>query len=365
VIKNILSGHKKMNKHEILDLSKKINLNENISDIKNSLENNYEISYGGYENSELKKALEEKKPVIIKNHFLIGFDGDTFIDIDNQPVKIERMIKAVIVEDVKESVAVAPKEDVKYAKDPFFIMGRNEWPEIIGFYDILNNLMVGELYLPPHSAIVNFLNPTDDMKKKKIVSMLDGVNINVYSEDNYVDNIIHEIGHLFWRDCLNYEEKKAFENFFKVLKPSAIYQYEWERETAEEVFCTIYKWYVKSLLLNKAFLNILEFEEPRGLDLFQKVLDRIAKDRLVEDVWNLSKKDVFDYINPVFDKTMNKFMRKAGALDRIKDIELPASELNNIDRVEDGIVFIRLEKAVVPVKGNKIDWQRLEKGKKT
>jgi hypothetical protein len=355
-----------MERHEILRAKEEIKKYSNLAEIKSNLEKKYFISYGKYENYELKKAIDEKKPVVIDGNFLIGYDSDdVFVNDSKKPVRIERMVKAVIIEGVRDMIV--DDKPLTEDRDPFCIIEQNEWNDVYvsGVLPFLNGLKVGEIFLPPHSAIFNFLNPSEELKKKKIVSMLDGVKINLYDPENVIDNIIHEIGHLFWRDCLNLDEKKAFENLFKLLKPSAIYSYEWERETAEEVFCTVYKWYVKSILINKAFFNILAFEEPRGLALLESVIDRIRRDRLTKDVWELSKKDVFEYLNPVFDKTTGKYLRKAGAFDKIKDIEVPSELLNNIDSFRDGVEYIRLEKAVVPVKGNKIDWQRLEKGKKT
>ena len=77
----------------------------------------------------------------------------------------------------------------------------------------------------------------------------------------------------------------------------------------------------------------------------------------------MNKQEIFDYLNPKFDVTTGKYLRKAGALDRIKDIEIPASILGNIECYKDGIEFVNLEKAVVPVKGNRIDWENMEKAK--
>jgi hypothetical protein len=197
-----------MERNEIIKLSKEINY-EDLEKAGNELKKNYEISYGKYSAEELLKALEEKKPVIIKNHFLIGYENNKFIDIDEGQVPIERMVKAVIVEERRENEIV---ED----RDPFAIISKNEWDDnsISQFNSIIGKLRVGEIFLPPHSAVFNFLNPTDKMKKERIVSMLEGININIYSRDNYIDNAIHEIGHLFWRDCVNIEEKEAFLNPF-------------------------------------------------------------------------------------------------------------------------------------------------------
>jgi hypothetical protein len=341
----------KMERNEIIKISGKINY-EDLEKAQSVLEKEYEISYGKYDEHELIKALEEKKPILIKNHFLIGYENKKFIDINENEIPIERMVKAIIIEDVKESPVVDNR-------DTFMILGKNEWEDISSF-NIIRKLKVGEIFLPPHSAIFNFLQPTGEIKRQKIVSCLDGVHINIYEIENSVDNAIHEIGHLFWRDCLSVDEKESFTDLFNKLKPSAIYEYEWERITEEEVFCTIYKWYVKSLLMNDAFYNILAHEEPRGLKLFQNVLTRISKDKQITDIWNLNRDEILDYLNPKYDITTEKFLRKSGSLDNIRDIEIPSDVLNNIDRFENGIEYVKLNKAVtVPVKGNKVNWEMI------
>jgi 5'(3')-deoxyribonucleotidase/predicted GNAT family acetyltransferase len=147
-----------------------------------------------------------------------------------------------------------------------------------------------------------------------------------------------------------------FKELFKYLKPSAIYEYEWERSDEQEVFCTIYKWYMKSILINKSFYNILEYEEPKGLKLLQEVMERKAKDQVIDDIWEMSKHEVMEYFNPKFDRTTGKYIRKQGLSEKIRDIELPEFVLNQIETVQDGVPFIGLGKAIVPVEGRMIDF---------
>lgn len=339
-----------MESSEIKKLSEKnFTLEKNLDEIKK----NYEISYGKYEAHELKKAINNKSPFYIKNNFIIGYspENNKFISDKNDKIFIERMVKAVIIEDVITQVESAPEGDY------FAIIGKNLWVEPISeFNSIIGDLKVGEIYLPPHSVIFNFVKPTENQIKEKIVSMIEGVNINIYSKDNYIDNCFHEIGHIFWRDCVNYDEKQLFKKYFEYLKPSAIYEYEWERSSEEEVFCTIYKWLLKSFLLNPSFSNILEYEEPEGLKLLQNILDRKSKDLIIADIWELNKKDIFDYINPG-GKTI---VKKSGTFDRVKNIELPDELLNDVNSFQDGVMFINLNKAVVPVVDNKIDWDKVK-----
>ena len=144
-------------------------------------------------------------------------------------------------------------------------------------------------------VVFNFLLPSEKEQKEGIVSFLEGININIYQKENYIGNAFHEIGHIFWRECLNYDEKKQFKRHADYLGPSAIYEYDWERTSEEEVFCTIYKWYLKSILLNKSFYNILEYEDPKGLKLIQDVMNRVAQDRIVNNVWDMKKAEIFEY----------------------------------------------------------------------
>lgn len=348
-----------MEQKKIIKLSKKNIDLENLEKAKNILEKDYEISYGNFSPNELKKALKNETPFFIKDNFIIGFEPgqNIFYSANNEKISIDRMIKAVLVEDERienaPKIQEAAKETIiemieAIERDPFVIIGKNQWDRPLDGFHVINDLQVGEIFLPPHSAVFNFLKPTEEQIKKKIVSMLDGININVYSYDNYIDNCFHEIGHLFWRDCVIYEEKKEFEQYFKNLKPAAIYEYEWERSAPEEMFCTIYKWYLKSILLNKSFYNILEYEEPKGLELLQSVIDRIAKDKIVSDIFDTKKDLIMKYMQP------GKKIVKKGTFDGIEDVELPREILDNVSKFQNGTRWINFKKAEIPVDGNKM-----------
>ena len=344
-----------MNREQIIKLTKKNIDLYNLETIKELLKNNYEISYGKYENIELKKAINNNNPVFIKDNFLIGYDIDgNFVTDKEEKITIDKPVNAIIVEDEKEEI-----ENIK-ERDFFSIIGNNEWENIGQFDSIIGNLAVGEIFLPPHSAIFNFLIPTEKQEKENIVSMLSGININIYSQDNYIDNCIHEIGHLFWRDCVKPDEKDKFKELFNNFRPNALFEYEWESKNEEEIFCTIYKWYVKSLLINKSFYNILEFEDKKGLILLQEIFDRIARERIIEDVWTLNKEQIFNYLNPKLDITTGKYIMEKGLWEKIKDIEIPEKE-QDIDRFANGMVYVNLAKAVVPIRNNKIYYDEMTK----
>ena len=338
-----------MEREQIIDIiNRKIDYSD-MEKAKKILSRNYDIEIHKADAEDIKITLSKGNPVAIRNHLIIGYDNlkKAFEDSDGDFFQIERPVEAVAI-----------KEEIDN-REPFAIIGRNEWDQTLhDFLNIIEPLKIGEVFLPGHSAIFNFLNPDEETKKKKIQSVLSGVQINVYEPLNYVDNCLHEMGHLFWRTCMKFDEKMQFKELHKYLKPSAIYEYEWERSDEQEVFCTIYKWYLKSILINKSFYNILEFEEPQGLKLLQQVMERKAKDQVINDIWEMSKHEVMEYFNPKFDKTSGKYIRKQGLAEKIKDIELPGYILNQIESVQEGVPYIALGKAIVPVCGNMIDFEK-------
>lgn len=338
-----------MEREQIIDIiNRKIDYSD-MEKAKKILSRNYDIEIHKADAEDIKITLSKGNPVAIRNHLIIGYDNikKAFEDSDGDFFQIERPVEAVTI-----------KEEIDN-REPFAIIGRNEWDQTLhDFLNIIEPLKIGEVFLPGHSAIFNFLNPDEETKKKKIQSVLSGVQINVYEPLNYVDNCLHEMGHLFWRTCMKFDEKMQFKELHKYLKPSAIYEYEWERSDEQEVFCTIYKWYLKSILINKSFYNIIEFEEPQGLKLLQQVMERKAKDQVINDIWEMSKHEVMEYFNPKFDKTSGKYIRKSGLLDKVKDIELPGYILNQIESVQEGVPYIALGKAIVPVCGNMIDFEK-------
>lgn len=341
-----------METKEIKKISKQNISGKNITEIANILEKKYKISVKNLESTELKKAIDEKNPFFINDHFIIGYDefnnGDVFYNDRGENVSIERMVKAVIVEDPFD------QEPISDDADYFAIINKNTWGDIEEFSSVISPLRVNKIFLPPHSAVFNFIEQSEEEKKNKIVSSLEGVNINIYDRENYIGNCFHEIGHLFYRDCLTTEEKSKFKQYFKILIPSAIYEYDWERSDSEEMFCTIYKWYLKSILLNPSFMNILEFEDPKGLSLLQSVFDRIRSDKINVDTWNLSQNILNDYLNPKRDHLGRK-VRKTGLLDEIRNLEVPQKILTKaVDRFENNTLFVNIENNVLPVKEKKI-----------
>ena len=340
-----------MERNEILEFINKGLTYEDIDKIKTE----YQVAYGRYDAQEIRAAIKDQCPVLLKDRLIVGsLPGNQFMDHEQQTFSIERNVDGIILQ------GKLPTDDTMTG-DLLVIPGRREFEPDDRYETFITGLRLGPIFLPPHSVILNFVNPTEDQKKKKIVSDLQGAQINVYTlTGDYIGNIYHELGHLVWRTKLRYEEKQPFNELAKGIRSGAIFEYDWEKKDGEEIFCTIYKWYLRSLFVNKSFYNILNHEEPQALVLLQRIFDRLAQDQVAADVWELTKDDIYAYLNPKFDVKSGKFIRKSGMLDKIKDIDLPQVVLDDINRVDGGVEFVNLTKGFsVPVKRGRIDFDAI------
>ena len=349
-----------MKANDILTLIKTVELSENLENVEKNLSKNYEVSLGKYDSFEIKRAIDDLCPVILIDCIIIGYDLDTktFVDQNENHFKIERPVDAIIVTDCLE-----PKEEEieKDELEQFAIMGTTVWGPCENdlFIKHIQPLTIGLTFIPSHSAVFNFLNPTEQTKKEGIVSKLSGININIYDKDRYFENILHEIGHLFYRTRLTPDEKDNFKKHFKTMKPSALVEFDWEIKDSEEYFCTIYKWYLRSIFEHKSFLNIIEHEDPISLKFLQDVISNITNQESIKDSFELSKDDIDSYFNPIYDATSKRFIRKQGIFDRIKNLEIPTDVLLDIDSVKDGVKYINLTKSTkIVLNGNKIDFDK-------
>lgn len=350
-----------MTKSQIKALVNKNLSTENLAKTKNILQKNYDISYGKYEPEEIRQSLLKGSPVIIQDHVIIGMDeakNNTFQDTEGEIFKIDIPVNAIIVNDTDGKVD--NKVEDSTVEDHFAIMGINEWKTPINEFDnIIAPLSNGKPFLPATPVIFNFINPTESTRKLNVVSKTVGVQIYLYDRNGYVDNAFHEIGHIFWRTRLTYDEQESFQELFDGGKLSnAIYEYEWEKKSAEEIFCTVYKWYLKSILVNPSFRKILSFEEPDGYEIMTTIIQRIGLEIVKSGIWENLKDQVENYLNPKFDTRTNTFFRKRGDFEAIEGVEVPDDLLKNIALVQDGITFVSLFKGkrAVPVNGSIIDY---------
>ena len=344
-----------MERNEILDF---INTGYKFDDL-DEIKKAYAVSYGQYDAQEIAAIIKAKKPVLLKDRLIVGvYPSGLFVDANENKLRIERLVDGIVI----EASLKGPASPEDGQGDALAIEGRADFLPDDKYAIYIDPLRVGPVFLPPHSVVVNFINRTPAQEKQKIVSDLMGANINIYTlEGDYIGNIFHELGHLLWRTRVRYEEKEQFNIAAKGVRSGAIFEFDWEKKDGEEIFCTIYKWWLRSLYINKSFYNILDHEEPFLLKALQGVFDRLSREKIIEDVWELTKNDVYAYLNPKLDITSGKYIRKKGAFDKIKNLEIPQGVLDDIESVKDDVLYVNLTKGEpVPVKGRKIDFDRCQ-----
>lgn len=273
--------------------------------LKADLQDNYEIAFGFYSVNELKKAIQDKQPAFVEyggdvllavgeseNSLFFHKDGKTFSISD------DKLNKAI-------GEAIIVQSEIKPVDNPqnhiIFTTEKDNWPSSfedtkLQVKNLLNKLLQGETFLPPHPVLLSFQMPTPQQSHEKIQSMAQGVHISLYDTSDTFTCALHEIGHVYWRTRLTDNERKAFKEHHKNLKPAAIYIREWETETEEEMFCTIYMWYLKSKYLDRGYFDILKYEDGEGLSLLLNVFDRIRSEERAEKDWPKHEKVLTEWL---------------------------------------------------------------------
>lgn len=249
----------------------------------------YACSYGdGYIITDIRKAVQNRKYVFAKtqngtNLLVVGENpGSLIVDDGNGITEIpeEKLIQiltgdVIIVEDGHKETGNSLV---------IFTPERDNWRNIAQkekTIDYIEDLRIGEAYLPPTPVIVSFREPEEEQKQKKIRAEVAGVEIILYDDSDPLTEFFHELGHIYWRDVLTPEEKERFALYHQALRPDnipPIYTSRWSFSDPEEAFCTIYLWFMKGKLLSRGYLQILKYHDKEGYDLLMCVIDRVEEE---------------------------------------------------------------------------------------
>jgi hypothetical protein len=122
---------------------------------------------------------------------------------------------------------------------------------------------------------------------------------------------LHELGHVYWNTQVDKSEKKGFTKLLnKIDKKNlpGIFLAKWDTTHPEELFATVYYWYLRGLLTNAGYLKILKQQYSEGAALMSKVFDRVknaiqtnvalkAQKEFIESEWKDNELNVLRWIN--------------------------------------------------------------------
>ncbi len=230
--------------------------------------------------------------------------------------------------------------------------------------DALGDLFLGDPWLPDHPVILTFKKPSEKEINEQIRSMTVGPEIVVYDPTDIVTEILHELGHIYWSNRLKIAERDAFIAYHKTRNKgniSAIYTAEWWWKDADEMFATIYMYFMKGKLLHEGYRKILSQMEPEGYKLFMDIVNRIAQDEEISREWKASEDILAGYLNSL-DKEI-RYCVAAGDNPKVIKARFPIQEPQgdirfdyNIDHTflvqEGGREFILVDQG--PLKGRTV-----------
>ena len=283
----------------------------------------YGVAYGKtYSVSEIRKATLDGQRSIArigsKNFSIVGADknglvvqnGDVALTIQDAILKKAWSGEAVIILEEPASATEHAAQEIKDVQN--FVICEHErdtWPDdlndrkqrAIDLFKTLNTLEYCEL--PSHPVIVIFRAPGEQEDDEHIRSMVNGAEITIFDPSDPASEFFHEVGHVYWRTRLNPDERKAFDDLRKKLSLHdlpALFTTKWSMRDAEEFFCTVYMWYVKSRLVNPGYGDILKDQFEDGLSLFCDVMARIKKESEIQKAWSGQSAELAAWYDDVY-----------------------------------------------------------------
>lgn len=301
----------------------------------------YDIAYGRYSTHELRKAVIDRQPAIIE------IDGETWLCAGESEDALfltktgsdlrerhdieffGKSISAVIVSgrDVISDADAMTPELVIWTPE------RDSWPveweeNKCRAKAVIGSLRLGCPHLPSHPVIVTFKMPTTSDIESGIRSMTVGPEITIYDKTDPVTEFIHELGHVFWSNRLCDADRDRIVAYHKTRNKnniSPIYTSEYQWKDAEEMFSTIYVYYIKGIVIADGYARILKELEETGWSILDSIVCRIREESEIKRSWGQTEGVVYDFLAALDDERV--FMVPGrGLVKAVPPVNIPNGE---------------------------------------
>jgi len=339
---------------------------------------NYQCNYSEfYDIPYIRKAIQNKNYVIIKskdgNKLLIGEGENQFLYIDtkNRIKKIDDFSLNQIWDG--EAIIITEKINNDKLKNLFIIdYSESDWDkkEIESLKPILDQLVIGEYFLPKSPLILIFKNKTDEEIKKGIRAKTYDIHICIYDKNKPIEALFHELGHIYWRDVMNDSDRLIFRTYFLNLSKTnlpLIYTNDWLITNEEEAFCNIYTYFLQSKYIDERYLDILKYYDCNGYNSIIKVFKQIHNRDIREQEWNQTTKSISFIVNNFNPKTFkiiknNQIILKSFIDSQYKDffVKIPKDKIQKVVKKfsKSGLklveIFSENEQLIIPIDSQNI-----------
>lgn len=359
----------------------------------------FDLAYGTtYSIQEIHKAVTDNQPSFIRldnngqkemvyvvganDHSLIAYKNKAYFEMSIANLMKAWTGNAIIITGVSKKILKAYEESespesqqVESLDYVIFPIERDTWDDT--YADIQENSrrlirkinQVNPHALPTHPVIVLYKKPSEEFRKKGIRAANNGVEIQIYDPSDPYTEFLHELGHIYWNTRLTDEEKNTFNSYQKNMGKDRppIFLANWDSASGEEVFCTVYYWYMRGLTCHEGYLKILEQLYAEGLNSLQQIIKRLddafieaslqkAKENQVSQTWNQAEKDIAKWINQIQEKPLHLLVKGRDHLNMVKSSLPYEITLNPLE-----FPFSTKEYTIIHKAGNKM-WLRVDSG---
>jgi len=177
--------------------------------------------------------------------------------------------------------------------------------------------------LPETPVVVIFKEPSSKDLQCKNRGYQAGATAYILDPVDPLTVVLHEIGHFYYKRLTDFERKR-FDELRKELgnKPPVIFDSKWSMKNGEELFCTLYLWYLKSKLVHPGYRKILGVEYAPGLEALEEVFRRVDNSEDELKIWKENERRVSMYLDRLIGKAVK--MKAGGRI--LKAKELPVAK---------------------------------------
>jgi len=318
---------------------------------------NYSCAYGdNYSVTDIRKSVQNNKFVIIKtnkaNELIVGENPDTLIvydpitdtinEIEDSKVTREWDGEAIIIDNVSEYVNIDDNKLFIYSLE------NSDWDEddINKVISYTEGITIGDVWLPQTPVILQFKRKTQKEIENDVRGMSVGVEITLYDSDNPLQPLFHELGHIYWRDVMDENDRNIIKQYYENLDKEnllPIYTSRWVAKNPEEAFCTLYMWYLQGQFLSSGYKKILKYHDAEGYEALMLIFDNVAERMNKDSEWDRYAAEVSSAIEKA--KIKKYYIKGKGLLKAYYNIKpkrykIPEERIKSVVRDENGIRYV-------------------------
>jgi len=243
--------------------------------------------------------------------------------------------ECIIVSDVSQYGEEQAEQELEPVKRSLII--RNEtkdtWIEerkdlIKQTMNCLNRLnTVPAFMLPEHPVILVFQQETPEDRKNHARAFSLGVHVYIIDPSDPVEEFLHELGHVYLDNRLDDHCKELvaelYQSLEKMDEKPGIFTAPWDYENEAELFCTLYMWRMKGMILSSGYRDILRKQWPEADKCMSMIFSYVLQKSSVQSTWTKEERQYGRYYRALMGEDVTAAVRTGNGQVKLRKAKMP------------------------------------------